>query len=176
MKKLLIIGSFLTAYLLLSNIAFAQQTLKIGIVDVETLFKQMPEAVEADKLLQDLGNKYRDTIMQRQQSLLDEADTYKKQKTMMTAEQQQKREEELRQKEIELIQYRDEKTQEVQQMRVDFLEPIRDKARKAIEKVAKEEKINLVLDKASQSVIYSEDKFDITFKVIDLIKRGESGE
>ena len=45
---------------------------------------------------------------------------------------------------------------------------------KAIEELAKDEKIGFVFDKAGGlGLIYAEDKNDITFKVLDRIKRGK---
>ena len=42
---------------------------------------------------------------------------------------------------------------------------------KDLQEVAKEEKMSFVFDKTNPSLLYSEEKFDITFKVIDKIKR-----
>ncbi|MGA0046293.1 MAG: OmpH family outer membrane protein, partial [Candidatus Kapaibacteriota bacterium] len=70
------------------------------------------------------------------------------------------------------LQYQETKTAEVQQMRESFLRPIREKVQKAIADVAKEEKLTMVLDKAVGVVLYSEDSADITFKVLDRMKRG----
>jgi Skp family chaperone for outer membrane proteins len=55
-----------------------------------------------------------------------------------------------------------------------YLDPIRSKVRAAIQKVSKEEKISLVLDKTSTAILYFDDKFDLTYKVLDTIKRGNN--
>ena len=61
----------------------------------------------------------------------------------------------------------------MQQLRENFLKPIREKVAKAIEDVAAEEKLNLVLDKTAGLVLFSEDSADITFKVLDRMARGK---
>lgn len=70
------------------------------------------------------------------------------------------------------LQYQEVKTAEVQSMRESFLKPIRENVQSAIDAIAREEKLNLVLDKAAGIVLYSEDKADITYKVLDKMKRG----
>ncbi len=57
-------------------------------------------------------------------------------------------------------------------MREGLLQPIRAKVNEAIAAVAKEEKITLVLDKVAGLVLYNDDKMDITYKVLDRMKRG----
>ncbi len=59
-------------------------------------------------------------------------------------------------------------------MREGLLQPIRLKVNDAIAAVAKEEKINLVLDKVAGLVLYNEEKADITYKVLDRMKRGNN--
>ena len=72
-----------------------------------------------------------------------------------------------------MMQYQEEKfgqQGELNKVREELLDPIRSKIRKAIEAVAKDEKIVLVVDK--MAAIYSDTSIDITFRVIDKIKRG----
>ena len=99
---------------------------------------------------------------------------YTKQKSMMPADQQQKTEQELQQRQMEMQKFYNDKLGqqgEVFQKQADLLGPIRDKVVAAIEKVAQEENYTVVLEKTAM-VLYSNDKNDITFKVLDRIKRG----
>jgi outer membrane protein len=161
----------------LANIAQAQ-SLKIGVVDVITIVKAMPEAEQGDKFLNELGAKYQDTLLQMQKDLQTKFESYKKQKAMMPAAEQQKEEEKLNNDNQRIRMYQEEKfaqTGELAQRRQSILEPLKDKMLKAIEVVAKEEKISVVLDKgAGAAVVFADDKLDITFKVIDKIKRGDT--
>lgn len=91
----------------------------------------------------------------------------------MTADARQKEEQAINGLRTRFMQYQEQKTAEVQQIRDNFLKPIREKVQAAIEAIAKEEKLNLVLDKVAGLVLYSEDKADITYKVLDKMKRGE---
>ncbi len=173
MKKML------TLILLVVGITFAAtqvqaQAVKAGVVDVITILKEMPDAKKVDKELQEIGMKWQDTLVGMQKELESKFEQYKKQKTMMPADQQAKTEAELQALNQALMQYNQEKfgqTGEMAQVREQMLEPIREKVSKAIEKVAKEEKLNLVVEKTSM-ILYSDDSLDITFKVLDVIKRG----
>ena len=56
-----------------------------------------------------------------------------------------------------------------------LLAPLRDRIRSAITTVAKEEKYSFVFDKTEsiQILLYGDPAHDITFKVIDRLKRGK---
>lgn len=177
MKGLKISLMALVAVLIFTFSSYSQTAgVKIGVVDVTTIVKEMPEAVEADGKLQKLRKNYQDTLMNMQNQLEDRFKQYQKQKAMMPADQQQKEEESLNALNMQILQYREQifgvngtlaNTGET------MMDPIRKKIKAAIEKVAKDEKMNFVLDKGSSTVLYSEDKLDITYKVLDHIKRGE---
>lgn len=157
-----------------SNLVYSQAAkLPIGIVDVEAIVKEMPEAITADKELTELSNKYRDTILEKRTAFETKVQNYQKQKSMMAASNQAAEEEKLLKEQQEYQEYAQAKQDEVQQLREKHLESIRPKVKTAIESVAKDEKLSLVLAKEAALVIWSEDKLDITFRVIDRMKRGQ---
>ena len=61
------------------------------------------------------------------------------------------------------------------QKQEELLAPIREKVKKAIQEVATTDGIDVVFDRASpaQDILFASDKLDITFKVLDTIKRGK---
>ncbi len=172
MRKTVFTAVIIVAALLVSSNSFAQQKNTIGVVDVEAIVKELPDAGIADKMLKDLQKKYNDSLVKMQDDFLKRVDQYQKQKNMMPADKQQKEEEKFKVEQDQLMKYRDEKLQEIGQKREEYLEPIRKKVRAAIQDVAKEENMSFIFDKGSAAVLFSEDKFDLTFKVIDRIKRG----
>ncbi len=177
-KSLLIFGIFV----LLGLNIFAQKNqpqqtgIKIAVVDIETIVKELPEAAEADARLKEMGTKWQDTIIAWRKDLEAKFQQYQKQKGMMNADAQQKEEESLQMLNMKILQYQEDKfgnQGELAAMREMFLEPIRKKVRTAIEEVAREEGFNYVLDKGSSAVLYAENKFDITYRVLDKIKRNK---
>jgi Skp family chaperone for outer membrane proteins len=92
---------------------------------------------------------------------------------MMAANKQQEELEKLQKEALDLQNFSRMKEDEVGRRRDELLEPIRIKVKDAIEAVAKAEKLSMVLAKDNASVVmYFDTKFDITFRVIDRIKRG----
>ncbi len=170
MKQILVLMVFFVTSLSLS----AQ--LKVGIVDIDEIGQNLAEAKEAEKMLTDLGKRYQDTIQQMQSQLEQEFDTYQKQKSMMAIEQQQATEQDLQTQQMALQQYYQEKLGqqgEIMVKRMEFLAPIREKIEVAIAKVAKDEGLSVVLDKGNPAVLYAEENLEITFKVLDQLKRGK---
>lgn len=141
-----------------------------GVVDVNLIVEQLPEAKEADAKLREMQKNLQDTILKMQESLQKKFDTYQKQKNMMPSDQQQKQEQALLEEQQKMQQFYNEKLNEIQNKRDEFLEPIRNKVKSAIQQVAKEENLTIVFDKGN--LLFSEDNLDITFKVLDKIKRG----
>jgi outer membrane protein len=151
------------------------QTFKIGVVNADVILKELPDAIKAGKTIEEAGMKIRDTLQMMQKDFETRIESYRKQEAMMTADAKRKEEESLGALRQRFLQYQEEKlgqTGEIARMREELLTPIRAKVSEAIGAVAKEEKLNLVLDKMGGSILYSEDKADITYKVLDRMKRG----
>ena len=172
MKRLLLSA---VAVIVLFSASVMAQNLKIGIVDIQTIVAEMPAAKKADADLNALGQRYQDTVVKMQKDLETRFAAYQKQQAMMPEDQRKKEEEALQMLNQQATQYYQlhfGQTGTLAVKREAMLEPIRKTVQTAIEKVAKAEKINLVLDKNQQFVLYSDDKMDITFRVLDEIKRG----
>ncbi|PKL86292.1 MAG: hypothetical protein CVV22_03805 [Ignavibacteriae bacterium HGW-Ignavibacteriae-1] len=169
MNKILIASLLFLFFIFSINV---QSQSMLGVVDVETVLKEMPEALDADKRIKEIGQKWQDTLIQLRTGLQQKFEQYQKQKSMMQQDQQLKEEEALQAQNMQMVQYQEEKfgqQGELNGLREQLLEPLRNKIRLAIDKVAKEEKIKMVVDKVM--VLYSDTSIDITFKVIDTIKR-----
>jgi outer membrane protein len=155
--------------------AQAQPQLRLGVVDVQVIVTGLPEATEADKKLKDLTQKYRDSLLGIQKEYNARREQYEKQKALMTPDKQKEAEDQLKSIETQYMQFQEEKLGvqgELASLREKLLEPIREKVKKSIEEIAKEEKMSFVFDKTNASLLFSEDKFDITYKVLDRLKRG----
>lgn len=159
---------------LFSQKSSQQPPLKIGVVDTKTIIEAMPETLEAEKQLKELDKKYSDSLIAMQNDYMSRLEKYQKTRAMMPPEQQQKEEESIGMLQNTILKFREDKFRELANKRDELLDPIRQIIRKAIKQVAVEEDISFVLDKGSETVLYSEDKFDITFRVLDKIKRGGS--
>jgi outer membrane protein len=175
MKKIVLLTAIVMGLMMTAGQANAQKQFKVGFVNVELIVTEMPEAQEADKMLKELGQKYQDTLLALQSEFEKRMKDYNKQKSMMPADKQAQEEEALKSLQMQIMQFREEKfgqTGEISQLREQYLAPIREKVRDAIEKVANEEGMSVVLDKGSSAVLFNKEKLEITYKVLDRIKRG----
>lgn len=178
MKNLLkhtILFSVAVATLFFSSTISKSEDLKVGVVDVTLVVESMPEAAQGEKYIKEMSQKYQDTLLSMQKNLEEKVTQYKKQQSMMKKEEQTKTEEALQAQNQTLMAYQQAKfgqTGDLAKERENILAPLREKVAKAIKEVAQTEKISLVFDKANGNVLFSEDKLDITFSVIDKIKRG----
>jgi outer membrane protein len=180
-KKIPII---ILSLLLISTAANAQ--LKFAFVDSDVIIKQLPEAQEVQKKMEDLQKAYLDTINDRETELKTKAAAFK---TKYEDAQKQVQAGTLKPDEItaleseinnmqtelqKLDQSLSEYKQTIQQTLVstqqELFKPIKEKITKVIGDVAKELKYSLVLDKASDALLYGDKDIDITFKVLDKLK------
>lgn len=168
-----ILTCFIAAFIVTNN-SMNAQTQKIGYVDTEVILKQLPEAQEADKKLKDIATKFQDTLVAMQKDLTGKLEQYKKQESMMTPDAKKKEEDQLKAIQQSMMQYQEEKfgnTGEIRRLQENFLTPIRDRILLTIKEVSKDEKFNFILDKVNPALLYADDKFDLTFKVLDKIRR-----
>jgi len=162
---------------LFSISAFAQSQLKLGYVDSETILNQFPEAIKAQGDLDALTNKWSAQVdsmtLAYQQSIAD----YQKQQEMMTDEKKLEAQQRIVGMEQQILDFRRQKfgqgTGEIFREQEKIFAPIKTKIYDAIEKVAKEETMQFVFDKSGDIILlYADAAFDITFKVLDKLKRG----
>ncbi len=149
---------------------------KIGVVDSEVILQQLDEAKRADQILKELERKYRDSLQKIEQQYIAEMQKYEKQKGMMTEQARQQMEQRILALREQYLAFQQEKfgvTGEIAQKQQELLQPIREKILQAIEAVAKAEKVNFVFDKAAPALLYFENKYNLTYKVLDYLQRSK---
>lgn len=174
----------LFALIVFSTSLFAQtQTtqptpLKIGYVDSEVILAQYPEAIKAKADLDGLVAKWRKDLDSMKTDIQKISDDYQKQAKTMKPEEVKAAEAKYGEKVQKAQQYQDSKFNQpngeyfVKQDQ--FMKPVKEKIFKAIDEVSKEENMQFVFDKAGEVILLKADpQFDITYKVLDLLKRGK---
>lgn len=178
MKKILMLAAFAVICLLSATQAQAQgkdAPMKIGYVDTDLILRQLPDALEADKKLKDVGTKFQDTLRLMQEDFTKRLEKYRQQEAMMNAEGKKTEEEALKAMQQNYSMFQEEKfgnTGELARMREALMAPLRERIQAGIKEVAKEEKLTYVLDKTNPGILYADEKFDMTYRVLDKIKRG----
>jgi outer membrane protein len=153
--------------------AFAQ-TSKMAFVDSEIILRDLPEAQQASKDLETMVKPWQDEFEKMRLDLQKQIEDYQKQRSLMPVDRRESEEQrlgQLQQKATEFFSKKlDPRTGEVVAEREKKLAPIREKILKTIEVVAKEEGFTFVVDRSN--ILYGDAKADLTYKVLDRLKRG----
>ncbi|HCY75657.1 MAG TPA: molecular chaperone Skp [Ignavibacteriales bacterium] len=157
--------------------SFAQTPLKIGYVDSEVILTQFSESIKAQGDLDAITNKWSAQLdsmtLAYQQSIAD----YQKQVETMNEAKKTESQQKIVKMEQDIMDFRKAKfTQgsgEIYKKQEELFSPIKAKIYAAIEKISKEENMQFVFDKSGDILLlYADSSFDITFKVLDRLKRG----
>ncbi len=171
MKKFLFLSALLAVAVTAG--AFAQ-TSKMAFVDSEIILRDLPEAQQASKDLETMVKPWQDEFEKMRLDLQKQIEDYQKQRSLMPVDRRESEEQrlgQLQQKATEFFSKKlDPRTGEIVAEREKKLAPIREKILKTIEVVAKEEAFTFVVDRSN--ILYGDAKADLTYKVLDRLKRG----
>jgi outer membrane protein len=165
-------------FLVLFAVAAQAQTQKIGYVNSTKIFQEYPAALDAQKKIDAIGRPLQDSLDAMQKDLQARYEDYQKKEGMMNDATKKTKQQELVELERAANQFRVEKfgqDGELARRTEQIINPVREKIKAAITQVAKEEKYSFVFDKTDQIqvLLYGDPNQDITFKVIDKLKRGK---
>lgn len=148
---------------------------KCCVIDSEKVFKSLDEYNKALITLDELGKSYQAEVDSKYKSVESLYNSYMQQKSSLSVSTQANIEQQILQKEEEAQKYQQELFGEngtLMKRRVELIKPIQTKVFAAIEKYAKENGFDLVLDKASNaSMLYVNDAIDHTAQVIEQLKK-----
>ncbi len=177
-KKSISLTLILAGVALAASVAFAQAP-RLSYVDSEKIINDLPEAQVAQKELEGVFKQWQDELQKMSDDLQKGVEEYQKKEAVLAAaakESKQKELADLQQRAREFQAQKFGQNGEAQQLRDKKLAPIREKILRSIEAVAKEEGFSFVFDKANDILLlYADAKYDLTYKVLDRLKRGESG-
>jgi len=166
----------LAAALLVAGAA-AQAQQKIGFVNSAKIFKELPEAQDAQNRIDGMKRSIQDELERKQREFQTKLEEYQKKESIMNDAAKKTAQDELLKMQRDFEQMKQEKlgeNSELVKTSERLLEPLRTKVISAIERVAKDEKYSFVFDRTEQVTVllYGEPAHDLTFKVIDRLKRG----
>lgn len=144
---------------------------KVAFVDSDVILKKMPEYKSAQKQLDDLAAQWQTKADAMQTEVDKMYKDYRAEEIYLTKEQRVAREEAIVVKENELFKFREEKFGQYGELfkkREELIKPIQDKIYAAIQKVAKQEGLSFIFDKAGGVVmLYADPKYDKSFEVME---------
>lgn len=171
MKKIL----FLISIVIFGSNVWAQN-LKLGYVDSQIILTQYSEAIKAQGDLDALTNRWSAQVdsmtLAYQQALAD----YQKQANTMPEDKKLEAQQNLISREQIIMDFRRQKFGqggEIYQKQEEIFNPVKEKIYAAIGNVAKAEGMQFVFDKSGDIILlYADAAFDITYQVLDRLKRG----
>ncbi len=156
--------------LLLAVATLTQAQSKIGHINSEAIMQTLPEAVDAQKTLDQLVSQWEGELQKMQAEWKRKFDDYDTRKLILTDQVRADAERELRELDQSIADYRNKKfgqNGELFQKQNEIMKPIQNKIFKVLEEIAKEENYDYVFDKSGEILLlYANEKNDLTQKVI----------
>jgi outer membrane protein len=164
-------------FLMILGIFFAPALLsqvKIAYVNSEQIIAQLPEAQDAQKVLEDMQKAAVDSLQLMEKEYQAKGAEYQQQESMMTEDAKKKKALELQDLQARWQQFRQKKSDEISKKRDELMRPIMEKIQKAIDQLAKDENLNFIFDKTSAIpvVLYGDAEYNLTNKLLDMMIRG----
>ena len=156
------------ALLVGSSLAMGQA--KIGFVSTDAIMKQLPDAQDAQKQLDQIVVDWQAELNKMQQDWQKKYDDYEKRKLIMTEQRRADAEKEMRDLDSKIAEYRNKRfgqNGDLFAKQNELMKPVQDRVFKAIQDVAVEEGYDYVFDKSGEILLmYAYTKYDLTPKVL----------
>lgn len=170
MKKI----SALVGFLLLLCMVQASAQMKIAYFNSEAVMKQLPDAQDAQKQLDQFVADWQQELNKMQDEWKKKFDDYDKRKLIMTEQRRADAERELRDMDQKIVDFRTQKfgqSGELFNKQNELMKPVQDRVFKAVQDIAREDGYDYVFDKSGDILLmYANEKYDLTQKVFAKLK------
>lgn len=154
----------------ITTFTWAQRT-ALAYIDSDYILGRMPEYQSAQQELNDKAAEWELEAVKKESSLIQLQKDFAAEEILLTTEQRKQKKQSLADLEKDLMDFRQEKfgtDGELFKKRVQLVKPIQDKLFDAVQKVAKQEGLDYIFDKASGvQMLYANPKYDKTFEVME---------
>jgi outer membrane protein len=135
--------------------ALAVHAQKFGHISAEQLLQAMPEYDSAQNKIENLRSSYDDEIERIQVEINKKIEDYNKNEATMSNLIKEAKASEIQEMQVRLQNFAQTAQQDLQQQSMVLIQPVMDKARKAIEAVAKEKGLIYVFDLSQGNPVYT---------------------
>ena len=153
------------AALFISGQVFAQDT-KIGVVDMQKALQTVEAGKNAKATLEKEFNAKKKQLQTEEASIKKLGEEYKKQSLVMNDEAKAKKQNELQERYMKFQELTARSQTEIQQKEQELTRPIITRLRTIISDIAKQKGYAVVLEKNENTVLFSQDKDDLTGEVV----------
>jgi len=152
---------FLFLFLFFTNFALAE--IKIGFVKVDQLLKEAPQASDSNKKLENEFKGRTEKLKKEISALNDQEKAFQKDALILSEKDKEKKQKKFQQLRIDIQRAERELREDIDLRRREEINKLQNQVTKVIEKIAVDEKFDLIL---YTGVAYAGDKVDITKKVL----------
>ncbi len=171
MKKTVLV---LFAIVACSSFVFSQSQ-KMAYVDSETILGQLQDAQDAKAEVDQAVKQWQDELDKMGRDLDSSLQDYQNKQALYSPQKKDEEQKKLQEMQQRIRELQLKRQQDAADLRDKKFQPIRTKVLNSIAAVAKQEGFTFVFDKLNQTVLlYADVKYDLTWKVIDRLKRGPS--
>jgi len=147
------------------------EEIKIGIVDVNKVLKEAPQTLSANKKLEKEFSSRTEKLKSKINQLQTDEKKYQKESLAMSDEQREKEEKNLQQRRIEIQRNERELREDMDLRRREEIGDLQEKINVTIDKIAADEKYDLIL---YSGIAFASSKVDITEQIIKSLGGGSS--
>lgn len=144
--------------------SFAQQ--KIAFIDSNRVLQESIGGKDVLKQLNDLSNKKQSEYNAKLKEITDLRNKYSSQRYALSEDALNKLLNDIEQKETALKRFQEDAQREIENLRLRLFKKLQDEVNPIIEKIGQEGNYTLILDLATQGIIYYDKKADITDELI----------
>ncbi|HKL49232.1 MAG TPA: OmpH family outer membrane protein [Desulfuromonadales bacterium] len=155
--------------------AFAASA-KIGFVDLQRALNQSEAGESAKVEISEEIQGYEGEVTRRQEELKNLKEDLEKKGALLSEEARAEKEREYEKKLKKFQRFTKDIQDELKQKDADFTRKIIDKIFKIVEEIGKKENYTVVLEKTESSLLYADEKIDMTDKVIEVLDAREKSE
>ena len=147
------------------NVARAEEA-KIGVVDMQKALQTVDAGKKAKAQLEKEVESKRTEFQSEEASIKKAGEEFKKQSLVMSDEARAKKQGELQERVMKLQEKGQKTEQDLRLREQELTQPILTKIRAVISDIAKQKGYNMILEKSDTTVLFSQDKDDLTTEVI----------
>lgn len=178
MKNLILF--VITLIIFAASPAKAQQTVRVGYVDMDYILANVPEYQEASAQLETKVQKWRSEIEVELKKIEAMRTNLENERALLTKELVEDREEEIAFEEQKLRDYQQKRfgpNGDMMTQKLQLVKPIQDQVLIAVQEIAENRKYDLIFDKSADVVtLYATERLDVSDQVLRLITRASRRE
>jgi len=151
---------------------FAQNSIKIGVIDPERILRESVQVQKVYKDLKALYDKKADELKKKQEDINQLEEKYKAQAPVLSPEARAELEEKIKKAYLDIDKFKEESKIELQTKENAALDEMEKKVAPIIQSIGQKENYTLILRK--EMVVYMSEVVDITDKVIKILNEAEA--